>query len=301
MPFNRYFSVVIIPRKTSTFKKVRIPAFLFGLLGILIVCLISGFVFIVFDYISIRAKLANVEEGEELRQQQQEKIEEFSRQYQELQLHFNHLQSLNKKLKSMVITNIDKEKKSKLREEDAEILKAKIETASRSSILDVIASNTSELDSDLKHEKVLYFKNLIAFFNKQKNPFLRMPSGLPVTGFLINEFGIHVDPYTGQTQPQNGIDVAANLDSPIIAPADGIVLEILDDENYGNMLVIDHGNGFQTRYGHIGSYEVDKGDVVTKGAVIAQVGNTGRTTGPRLYYEVLFNEVPQNPVKYSID
>ncbi len=299
--FNKYFSVVIIPRKTSRFKKIRIPAVLFGLFGILMVGLISGFIFIVFDYVSIRAKLASVEEGEKLRQQQEEKIEEFSRQYQELQLHFSHLQSLNNKLKSMVITNIDKEKKSNLRKEDAKILKEKIETASKSTVLNVIASDTSELDSDLKHEKKIYLKNLTLFFNKQKNPFVKTPTGLPVTGFLINEFGMHVDPYTGQMQPQNGIDVAASLDSPIIAPADGIVLEIKEDEHYGNVLVIDHGNGFKTLYGHIASFEVDKGDIVSKGTVIAQVGNTGRTTGPRLYYEVLFNEVPQNPVKYSID
>ncbi len=65
-----------------------------------------------------------------------------------------------------------------------------------------------------------------------------------------------------------------------------------------NVLIIDHGNNFMTKFGHISQFEVEVGDVVRKGDIVAQVGNTGRTTGPRLYYEVILNDIPQNPAKY---
>ncbi len=299
--FSKYFSIVIIPKKTSKVKKIKIPIYLVWLFSILAIGLVFGSGFIIIDYIGIRSKLASLEENKISLEQQQAKIENYERQYLELEAHFNHLQTLNTKLKSMFTSNVDNDRKSRLRSEDAELMKEKIQTASKSTVLEVIASDTSEFDVDLRKEKEFQFQNLIAFFKDQKNPFERIPAGMPVTGFLINEFGMRVDAYTGQIRPQNGIDIAASLDSPIIAPADGLVMEIKEDEHFGNMLTLDHGNGFKTRYGHISGFQVETGEIVGKGDLIALVGNTGRTTGPRLYYEVLFNEVPQNPVKYSVD
>jgi murein DD-endopeptidase MepM/ murein hydrolase activator NlpD len=255
-------------------------------------------VYIAFDYISLRSQLAGMEELQELKTQQEKKIGEFDEQYQDLQLHFNHLTELNDKLKAMVITTIDSERKSKTRLKDAEQLKAKLEIAKKTSVLDTIATDSSELDSDLRYERDARFTNLISFFKTQKNPFVKIPSGMPVKGYLVDEFGMHTDPYTGQVRPQNGIDIASRLDYPITAPADGIILELKQDEDLGNVLVVDHGNGFITKYGHLNRFDLDVGDIVKKGNVIAQVGNSGHTTGPRLYYEVLFNEVPQNPIKY---
>ncbi len=296
--FEKYFSIVIIPRKTSKVKKVNIPVFMFWIAGVLVVGIISGMVYIGFDYYSLKSQVARIDELQKIKDQQAEKIATFNDQYRELQLHYNHLNSLNDKLKSMVVTSIDSERKSRSRVNKNKSLQEKLETARKTSVLDVIATDSSEVDSDLRYEREIRFRNLIAFFKTRKNPLERIPSGLPVNGYLIDEFGMHTDPYTGQISPQNGIGIASRLDFPIIAPADGIVMEIKEDEDIGIVLVVDHGNGFKTRYGHIGEYEVEVGDIVNKGSVIAQVGNTGRTTGPRLYYEVLFNEVPQNPVKY---
>ncbi len=296
--FEKYFSIVIIPRKTSNVKKIKIPVFVFWIAGLLVVSIVSGMAYIGFDYYNLKSQVARIEELKKTKDQQAKKIADFNDQYRELQVHYNHLNSLNDKLKSMVVTSIDSERKSRSRENKNKSLQEKLETARKTSVLDIIATDSSEVDSDLQYEREIRFTNLIAFFKSRKNPFERIPSGLPVNGYLIDEFGMHTDPYTGQVRPQNGIGIASRLDIPIIAPADGIIMEIKEDEDMGNVLVVDHGNGFKTRYGHVGEYEVEVGDIVIKGSAIAQVGNTGRTTGPRLYYEVLFNEVPQNPVKY---
>ena len=299
--FKKHFSVVIIPRKTSKVRKIKIPLFLVGVIGFVGACLLVSFAFVVVDYLSLRSQLSSIDENIKLFDQQKKRIDDFNNQYQDLLLHFDNLSSLNEKLKSMVITNVGMERKNRLKKEKQLALAEKIEIASKGSVLDVIAADQSELDSELKIEQELQFKNIVSFFNKRQNPYARIPSGLPVEGYLINEFGLHTDPYTGQMRPQNGIDIASRLDSPVLAPAEGLVLVSKNDENYGLMLTLDHGNGIKTSYGHLSSIEVEKGDVVPKGNVIALVGNTGKTTGPRLYYEVTFNGVPQNPVKYNYD
>lgn len=299
--FSKHISLVIIPRKTSKVRKIKVPLFVIGLAGVILLALLAGFTYVVMDYLSLRTQLASMEKDQELFDQQQIRIDDFNRQYQDLELHFDNLSSLNEQLKSMVITNIDTERKIRLRKEKQEAMAEKIEIASKSTVLEVIASNQSELDSELKLEQELIFNNLVSFFGKRQNPFTRIPSGLPVDGYLIGEFGMHTDPYTGQVRPQNGIDIAARLDSPVLAPADALVIDYRTDEEYGLLLVLDHGNGIKTQYGHLSGLEVEKGDFVNKGDVVALVGNTGKTTGPRLYYEVSFNGVPQNPVKYSYD
>ncbi len=298
---KKYFSIVIIPRRTSKVKNIKIPVFVFWLAGMLMMGLAFGMVYIGFDYYNLKFQVARIEELQKIKDQQAQKIDEFNTEFHDLQLHYNHLIALNDKLKSMVITSIDSERKSRLRVKNDKTLQKKVEDASKTSVLDVIATDSSEVDSDLRYEREIRFTNLIAFFKIRKNPFERIPSGIPVNGYLVDEFGMHTDPYTGQMSPQNGIGIASRLDFPIVAPADGIVMEVKEDEDMGNTMMVDHGNGFQTRFGHIGTYEVEVGDIVNKGSIIALVGNTGRTTGPRLYYEVLFNEVPQNPVKYLVE
>ena len=261
--------------------------------------LVTGLGYIAVDYFSLKNQIAELEELKQKSDQQTSRIEQFNEHYRELQLHFNHLNDLSNKLRSMVITSIDSQDSARLnREQDEQKIQEKIEIVKNTSILDAIATEPSEIDSDQKYERELRFANLISFFKTKKNPFVNIPSGLPVNGYLIDEFGLHTDPYTGQVRPQNGISIASRLDFPISAPANGIVKEIRTDEDLGNTLLIDHGNGFKTLYGHIGHYQVDVGDIVNSGNTIALVGNTGRTTGPRLYYEILFNHVPQNPVKY---
>ncbi len=98
-----------------------------------------------------------------------------------------------------------------------------------------------------------------------------------------------------------GLDIAINLHSNIVSPADGFVIRAGRQKNLGVMLEIDHGYGFITRYGHNSKNHVKAGDRIKRGQLIAKSGNTGRSTGPHLHYSVKLNGIPVNPMKYIIE
>lgn len=125
------------------------------------------------------------------------------------------------------------------------------------------------------------------------------PSGRPVlTGWISSTFGWRTDPFTGRRAYHEGIDFAAGLGTEVISVAAGVVTYAGPKAGYGIMVEITHGNGYVTRYGHNKKVEVEVGQRVEKGDVIAKVGATGRATGPHLHFEVLRNGRVVNPTQY---
>jgi len=129
----------------------------------------------------------------------------------------------------------------------------------------------------------------------------RIPSVLPVAGLVGGGFGWRRDPFTGSREFHRGVDVSAPTGSPVAAPADGIVLSTGRESGYGNVLVLGHGDGTVTRFGHLYKFEVKPGQSVRRGDVIARVGNTGRSTGPHLHYEVMLEGGQVDPMGYILD
>jgi murein DD-endopeptidase MepM/ murein hydrolase activator NlpD len=125
------------------------------------------------------------------------------------------------------------------------------------------------------------------------------PEGRPVnTGYISSPFGWRIDPFTGRDELHEGIDFAAPMGTPIHAVAAGIVTWAGPRGGYGNMVQIDHGNGFSTRYGHASKILVHVGETVQRGDVIALVGSTGWSTGPHVHFEVLRNGLEINPARF---
>lgn len=128
------------------------------------------------------------------------------------------------------------------------------------------------------------------------------PSVRPIRGgYLSSRYGRRPDPFTGQPTLHRGLDFAAPVGTPVLAPASGRVKRASRRGSLGLLIEIDHGNGLVTRYGHMDSFAVQRGDWVTRGQVIGRVGNTGRSTGPHLHYEVVQNGRSQNPWLYIIN
>ena len=126
-----------------------------------------------------------------------------------------------------------------------------------------------------------------------------LPSALPVaTGWFSSNFGWRLDPFTGKNAFHEGVDFMAEAGSDIMAAAGGIVIYSDYHDSYGNMVEIDHGNGLVSRYAHASRRLVKVGDIVLRGQKIAEVGSTGRSTGPHLHFEVLYKGAPQNPTRY---
>lgn len=126
-----------------------------------------------------------------------------------------------------------------------------------------------------------------------------LPSGQPVAAeWHSSDFGWRIDPFTGRKAFHPGIDFAAEVGTPIYAAAGGVVVQSYYNPEYGNMIDIDHGNGLVSRYAHASKRLVKVGDIVLRGQKIAEVGSTGRSTGPHLHFEVRYHGVAQNPAKF---
>jgi murein DD-endopeptidase MepM/ murein hydrolase activator NlpD len=139
------------------------------------------------------------------------------------------------------------------------------------------------------------------FYRDQTLVLASTPSIWPVRGYLSAGFGNRIDPFTGQRDFHAGIDVSTPIGTRIFAPADGVVLSASVQGGYGNSMIIDHGYGVVTRYGHLDAYAVRPGQRVRRGDLIAFVGNTGRSTGPHLHYEVWVRDQAQNPIHFILD
>ncbi len=125
------------------------------------------------------------------------------------------------------------------------------------------------------------------------------PRGRPITkGWTSSYFGKRADPFTGKIAMHKGMDFAGKEGSGIVAVANGVVTWAGDRYGYGNLIEINHGNGYTTRYGHNAKLLVEVGDSVEKGQIISLMGSTGRSTGPHVHFEVLKNDRQINPAKF---
>lgn len=125
-----------------------------------------------------------------------------------------------------------------------------------------------------------------------------LPSLWPARGFLASGFGVRLSPFTDTKVFHQGLDIGAAKGNPARAAAAGKVVRSGFESLYGNLVVIDHGNGYRTLYAHLSERSVAKGDIVRRGDEIGKVGTTGRTTGPHLHYEVHVNGLPVNPIRF---
>jgi murein DD-endopeptidase MepM/ murein hydrolase activator NlpD len=135
----------------------------------------------------------------------------------------------------------------------------------------------------------------------QKMRSMMVPTQQPVAGgHLGSNFGWRIDPFTGRSALHPGLDFQADTGTSILAAAGGVVVTQELHPAYGNMVEIDHGNSLVTRYAHASRVYVKVGDVIKRGQKIAEVGTTGRSTGPHLHFEVLVQGVPQDPHRFLV-
>lgn len=165
----------------------------------------------------------------------------------------------------------------------------------------LVLSESMDTLSDEMRRQIYSLSRLVDYFENQKELRVVLPSICPVKGRLSSPFGTRVDPYTGAPTMHSGTDFAAPEGTPVFAPAYGRVVFVGNDAGYGNLVVIDHGLGFQTQFGHLKESHVEIGAIVERGQTIARVGSTGRSTGPHLHYEVRKFGIPVNPMQFMVD
>ena len=168
-------------------------------------------------------------------------------------------------------------------------------------------SNSSSIDNALTGSKykmdeeisLMEFTSEIHYLMVLEKLAKAMPFGRPMKNYYVSSgFGMRVDPLTHRYNHHSGLDFVGVANEKIISPSAGKVILAGKFSDYGNAVVIDHGYGISTRYGHLSAIKVKEGDIVRQGEVIAFQGNTGRSTGAHLHYEVRYKNIPLNPRKF---
>ncbi len=161
------------------------------------------------------------------------------------------------------------------------------------SFIDQLSTNTRL--EEIRQQEIIHA------IQSQNDLLSSTPSIWPAQGWISSEFGYRNSPFTGRRELHQGLDISAPRGTPIYAPADGKVTFSGNDGAFGVTLTINHGRGITTRYAHLQRYVAEKDQDVSRGQLIGYVGNTGRSTGPHLHYEVRVNNVPVNPKRYILN
>ena len=244
-----------------------------------------------------------LEEAQKLIQTHDSQVLSLTGKLQNLESDIVRVQQFDAKLR--VLMNIDKDPQS-TEEEKPE--------ASASAVLNnpVFLSQHRELFTRRMHTLVeelstsvhteeVEQQTLVHFLRSNKDTLLSTPSIWPVKGYLTSGFGWRSSPFTGQGKMHKGLDISNRIGTPIWAPARGTVTFAGLDGAYGNSMVIDHGNNIVTRYAHMQRIMVKVGDYVQRGDVIGMLGNTGRSTGPHLHYEINVGGVAVDPRRFILN
>lgn len=161
-------------------------------------------------------------------------------------------------------------------------------------------SKVSEIH-DQAYRQAIDLQQLLSTLSQRKSLLHAIPSVSPVNGWITSGFGHRISPFTGERAMHMGIDVASPIGTPIYAPADGIVIFAGKKDGFGKFVMVAHGYGIVSHYGHIAQILVEPGQKLQRGTQIGTVGMTGRTTGPHLHYEVWVNGKATNPRKFILE
>jgi murein DD-endopeptidase MepM/ murein hydrolase activator NlpD len=296
------YTVMIMSDPTAKVRKLKVPALSpiqlisTGIVFLLVTSLLT--VYFVSDYIQMKGQVKELNVLREENTVQRFQIEAFNRNLGMIRTELDSIKNFDHKLRVMADLEQATEHDSLLGVGGPD--EVSLPPAYQTDLSKQISEDLNQLrQSAVKQE--ISFQELIDFFSEQRSILASTPSIWPVRGWVTSGFGKRTDPFTGYRKMHDGLDIAARAGTPVIAPCDGIVTRIARDYGYGKMLEINNGNGIVTRYGHNSKIVVRVGDKVKRGDLIAYVGNTGRSTGPHLHYEIVVNGVHVNPMKYILN
>ena len=301
---KKRYTIMILPDETAKVRKYRVPkrAVRIGIVAAAV--LVLGLGYLMADYLGIKGMVGEMERLRMETRQQREQLVVFAKSIDDLQGEMSRLRQFDMKLRVMADLDgvVYPEQIMGIGGENPEPfnpLEGEISFQDRT-LVDGMIAGLERLKAETSIQE-RSFQELVEYLEDQKSLLASTPSIWPVKGWLTSGFGYRTSPFTGRREMHKGIDVATRSGTPIIAPADGIVVFAGREGGFGNMILVDHGYGIVTRYGHCSSLEVKKGEKVRRGDVIAKVGNTGRSTGPHLHYEVAVNGVAVNPMRYILN
>ena len=298
-----YFNVLIFGQKTSRTRHLRIhkKTFKIGLyiLSFGVLCTI----FFLCDYIQVRKKTFELSQLRQQTQEQKSKIHFFASKIEDLEKQLSRLKDFDKRIR--IIANLEKSQETTLfmgmggpsPSDLREKLKAEND---ETGLAQQMRTDIERLESEASSQEQS-LSELEKLLQSKKEMLVHTPSIWPVHGWVTSGFGFRTNPFTGLNQMHEGLDIANRIGTPVIAPADGIVSDTGRDSTHGNVVVISHGFGINSRFLHLSKIVVRAGQKVKRGDKIAEVGTTGISTGPHLHYEIKVNGIPVNPLRYIVN
>lgn len=292
--------IIFLTGKGNKTTNLRIKSVYIALILIACVAILVSFTYNLTSYARKEVDRSRLSQVENENRVVRNEINRIEKEMSNLQTFIDSLELYDKKLRSYApLRPIDDELRNMgvggympLFEKEGLSLDVKSELTNVSETLDNLVGRARLQKSS--------FDELANFL--QEKAYLRnhTPSIMPVQGWLIRGFGYQIDPFTGQVKMHEGLDIAAPTGTPIVAPADGTVKYAGNKKDYGLSVEIDHGYGFITQYSHCQRIRVNSGMRIKRGDIIAYVGNTGRSTGPHLHYEVRVSYTAVNPMNYVL-
>jgi len=310
---RKAYTIIILSQQAAKAKKFLISPLALKTAAVVLGIALLVSAFIIYDYGIYREKVADLHRLQAEADSQQGEIRAFLGKITVLEEQIKKLAEMERQMERD-LKEVNELKKPKRRspvglssevtkKDSAEVLPAVGEEIS------ILEGERPQLISHLNQDLLVMRKQALRTeqrlqdFGKslqaRKLVLLATPSLWPVAGKISSRFGdTRLTADAGGPRPHRGVDISAPTGTPIVAPADGVIRLAGEGLDLGRLIIIDHGYGFSTKYGHLKKYFVQTGDKVRKGQIIGAVGSTGTSTGPHLHYEVHIHDRPVNPADY---
>jgi murein DD-endopeptidase MepM/ murein hydrolase activator NlpD len=300
---KEHFNILIFGHKTSKTRHLKIRKKTVKISFYLIGFALLSTTFFFCDYIQVKKKAFELGRLRQETQNQRSQIQFFSARIEDLEKQLSKLKDFDKKIR--IIANLERGQETtasmgmggpspsdirdKLKKEKDD---AGLVQQMKSDVERLQSEAVSREDSLSELEKLLHVK---------REMLTHTPSVWPVQGWVTSGFGYRTNPFTGLTQMHEGLDISNRVGTSVVASANGIVSDVGNDIAHGKIVVLFHGFGMTSSYSHLSKALVRVGQRVKRGDKIAEVGMTGKTTGPHLHYVVKINGVPINPARYILN
>ncbi len=317
---NRFYTIMIVPEKTTQIRKILVPAWLvrLGAIAIAVTIVLVGVMIANYGYV-----MSQVGENNELNTENRrlrQSVQIFKTKMGTLESAMERVKTFSTRLKVITgaedrggvaalqknlpdaVANVGGEKSV-----PAEVAAIEAELDPRDPEHVELQNQYNELDikiSSLTAESLTLEQGLQDQYEHlvdQKAFLAALPTRKPAIGYFTSGFGTRRAPFGGKVKMHEGLDIANHPGTPIRATADGVVTFASTKAGYGQTVILDHGYGLQTWYAHTRKILVKQGQKMRRGDNIALLGNTGRSTGPHCHYEVRVNGIPVDPLSYILE
>ncbi len=300
---KEYLNILIFGHKTSKTQHLRIKRKTFKIVFYVLTFAFLSTTFFFCDYIQLKKRAFELDRLRQETETQKSQIRFFSGRIEDLEKQLSKLKDFDKKIR--IIANLEKGQETTsmvgLGGPSPSDIREKLKSErNEKGLLQQMRTDVERLQSEAisREESLSELEKLLQI---KKEMLVHTPSIWPATGWVTSGFGFRTDPFTGLTQMHEGLDISNRMGTTVVIPADGIISDIGNDWIHGKMLVVSHGFGMMTSYSHLSKVTARIGQRVKRGDKVAEIGNSGRTTGPHLHYEIKLNGIPVNPARYILN